>query len=157
MPHPVEIRLPVLDHAGERQIEESIPAESLGEHRYRLLASPGLVEGLAAGDEIALAPDVPAGFTVLRRGGRLCVWVYVPEPPAEQTDTRLSAAAGVLGGYLDGGNRGLRILTVPLGAGFSQVEAELDGVVRDLPGSSWAYGNVYDRDDQPLGWWNPQT
>jgi hypothetical protein len=157
MAQPVELRLPVLDDAGRRRIEESVPAESLGGDRYRLLASPGLVEGLAAGDEIALAPDEPAGCRVLRRGGKLCLWVYVPDPPPEQTDARLSVAAVVLGGYLDGGNRGLRILTVPLSAGFQEVEAELDGAVRDLPGSSWSYGNVYDRDNRPLGWWNAQA
>ena len=156
MAEPVELRLPVLDDSGRPKIEEVVPAEPLGNERYRLLASPGLVEGLAAGDEIALAPAEPAGFTVLRRGGRLCIWVYVPEPPAEQTEARLGVAALILGGYLDGGNKGLRILTVPLSAGFKQVEAELDGAVRDLQGSSWSYGNVYDRDNRPLGWWNAQ-
>jgi len=49
----------------------------------------------------------------------------------------------------------LRILTVPVAAGFARVEAALDAAVRELPGSSWAYGNVYDPQDRPLGWWEP--
>jgi hypothetical protein len=73
------------------------------------------------------------------------VWVYVPEPPPEQADARLSRAATTLGGYLDGGNTGLRILTVPLSAGFKRIEAEVEAAVAELSGSSWAYGNVYDR------------
>jgi hypothetical protein len=151
----IEIRLPVLDDSGQRRFEEILPAEPLGGGRFRLLASPGLVEGLAAEDELELAPADPAGYRVLRRGGRLCIWVYVQDPPPEQTETRLGRAAATLGGYLDGGNTGLRILTVPVSAGFGPVEAELAAVVAELPGSTWAYGNVYDRGngDRPLGWW----
>jgi Domain of unknown function (DUF4265) len=151
----IEIRLPALDQSGQQSIEEVLPAEPLGGDRFRLLASPGLVEGVAAGDEVELAPADPTGYRVLRRGGNLCVWVYVPEPPPEETDPRLSRAATALGGYLDGGNTGLRILTVPVSAGFRRVEAEVEAAVAELPGSSWAYGNVYDRQngDRPFGWW----
>jgi hypothetical protein len=150
-----EIQLPVLDSAGQRMIEELIPAEALGRSRYRLLASPGLVEGVAAGDEIELAPEEPAGFRVLRRGGQLCIWVYVPEPPPSRTESRLTQAARALGGYLDGGQTRLRILTVPVTAGFPAVEAELDAAVTELGDSTWAYGNVYHSGDasRPLGWW----
>ncbi|HKT59019.1 MAG TPA: DUF4265 domain-containing protein [Gemmatimonadales bacterium] len=134
-----------------------MPAEPLGGGRYRLLASPGLVEGVAAGDELELAPADPTGYRMIRRGGQLCIWVYVPEPPPVQTDERLSRAATSLGGYLDGGNTRLRILTVPVSAGFARVETELDAAVAELGGSSWTYGNVYDRQDRPLGWWEART
>jgi hypothetical protein len=86
-----------------------------------------------------------------------CIWVYVPDPPPTQTDARLSRAAASLGGYLDGGNTRLRILTVPVSAGFARVETELDAAVAELGGSSWAYGNVYDRQDRPLGWWEARA
>ena len=152
----IEIRLPALDESGRRDIEEVLPAEPLGGDRFRLLASPGLVEGVAAGDELELAPGEPTGYRVLRRGGNLCVWVYVSDPPPQQTETRLSRAATTLGGFLDGGNTGLRILTLPASAGFPRVEAEVEAAVAELPGSTWAYGNVYDRlnGDRPLGWWD---
>ena len=52
---------------------------------------------------------------------------------------RVSAGlATILGGYLDGGNTNLRVLTVPVSAGFKQVEAELGEAVAELPGSIWA-------------------
>jgi hypothetical protein len=151
----IEIRLPVLDESGRRSIEEVLPAEPLDGGRFRLLGSPGLVEGVAAGDEVELVPADPTGYRVLRRGGHLCVWVYVPEPPPEQTDARLSRAATTLGGYLDGGNTGLRILTIPVSAGFQRIEAEVEAAVAELSGSSWAHGNVYDRQngDRLFGWW----
>ncbi|HEX5576100.1 MAG TPA: DUF4265 domain-containing protein [Gemmatimonadales bacterium] len=150
----IEIRLPALDESGQRSIEEVLPAVSLGGDRFRLVGSPGLVEGVAAGDEVELAPADPTGYRVLRRGGNLCVWLYVPQPPPEQTDARLSQAATTLGGYLDGGNTGLRILTIPVSAGFERVETEVEAAVVELPGSSWAYGNVYDHADRLLGWWD---
>lgn len=64
-----EIQLPVLDASGKRTIDESVPAEPIGPGRFRLLASPGLVQGLAAGDEVELAPSQAQGFRVLQRGG----------------------------------------------------------------------------------------
>ena len=151
----IEIQLPVLDESGQRRFDEVLPAEPLGGGRFRLLASPGLVEGVAAEDELELAPADAAGYRVLRRGGRLCIWVYVPEPPDEQTEARVVRAAATLGGCLDGGNTGLLILTVPVSAGFERVEGELAAVVADLRGSTWAYGNVYDSRNggRPLGWW----
>jgi hypothetical protein len=149
----IEIRLPALDESGRRSVEEVLPAAPLGVGRYRLLASPGLVEGVAAGDELELAPADPAGYRVLRRGGNVCVWVYVPEPPPPQTDAHLGRIGASLGGYLDGGNKGLRILTVPVSVGFARIEAELGAAVAELGGASWAYGNIYDRQNRPLGWW----
>jgi hypothetical protein len=150
-----DIRLPVLDNSGQPTLEEELPAETLEAGRFRLLASPGLVEGVAAGDELELTSDEPTGFRVLRRGGQLCIWVYVPEPPPVGTEARLDRAARALGGYVDCGNSGLRILTVPVTAGFPRVEAELDAVVAEVGGSSWLYGNVYDwlNAGRPIGWW----
>jgi uncharacterized protein DUF4265 len=152
-----EIRLPALDQSGQRVMEEVLPADPLGRGRYRLLASPGMVEGVAAGDELELSPAEPAGYRVLRRGGQLCVWVYIPDPPPQHTDARLDQAARALGGYLDGGSTRLRILTVPVSAGFACVETELEAAVVELGDSSWAYGNVYDRQNRPLGWWEERA
>jgi Domain of unknown function (DUF4265) len=115
----IDIRLPVLDQSGQRMLEEVLPAEPLGRGRYRLLASPGLVEGVAAGDELELSPAEPPGTGSSGEGGQLCVWVYIPDPPPHHTDARLTQAAAALGGYLDGGNTRLRVLTVPVSAGFA--------------------------------------
>ncbi len=86
----VDILLPVLDADGKRTFDETLPAKPLGADRYRLLGSPGLVEGIAAGDELELHPAEPSGFRVLRRGGQLCVWVYVSEPLLAGTEERLA-------------------------------------------------------------------
>ncbi len=149
------ISLPVLDSAGHLSMQETLPAEPIGVGRWRLVASPGLVEGLAAGDEIEIDPMLPTGFRVLRRSGQLCIWFYLPTPPPPAADARVIRAAQRLGGYLDGGRAQLRVLTVPVSAGFEAIARELDSAARDLPGSSWLYGNVYEGGDptRPLNWW----
>lgn len=136
-------------------MEETLPAEPLGEGRWRLLASPGVVEGLAAGDEIALDPAVPRGFRLLKRSGQLCIWFYLPKPAPPAADARVIRAAGRLGGYLDGGRGQLRVLTVPVSSGFDAIARELDLAAKDLEGSTWLYGNVYESQDpeRPLNWW----
>jgi Domain of unknown function (DUF4265) len=55
---------------------ESILVDVLGENRYRVVASPGLAEGMAANDEIELAPDEPLGYRILKRGGNISVQFF---------------------------------------------------------------------------------
>jgi hypothetical protein len=151
-----ELLVPVFG-GGARQGEESLPVADAGAGRFRLLASPGFVEGLAAGDELELADDAPLGYHVLRRGGNLCVWLYfardVAEGSAEAADARRVAES--LGGRVDGGYARMVVLTIPLAAGFAAVEGALDAAVARHAGASWSYGNVYDpRDGEtPLDWW----
>lgn len=153
---PGQVVVPVLSD-GRRQGEESLPAIEVGPGRYRLLASPGFVEGLAAGDEFELSPDSPLGYRVLARGGNLCAWFYFPhEVDAESHEVgELSRIAEALGGRLDGGWSRMAVLTVPLSAGWAAIESALNGALERLGGTSWLYGNVYDPIDgvAPLRWW----
>ena len=151
-----ELRVPVFSE-GAHQGEETLPVVALGQGRYLLLASPGFVEGLAAGDEFQLDVRARGGHRVLQRGGNLCVWFYHSEPLDESSeatcDVRLVAES--LGGRLDGGYSRMLVLTVPLAAGFDVVAAAFDEAVRRHAGSAWLYGNVYDPSEgsTPLNWW----
>lgn len=151
-----ELVVPVFSN-GVRQGEETLPVAALGGGHYRLLASPGFVEGLAAGDEFELDASVACGHRVLRRGGNLCVWFYHAEPLSEESvataDVRLVAES--LGGHLDGGYSRMLVLTIPLAAGFDAVAHAFDEAVHRHAGSAWLYGNVYDPSDgmTPLNWW----
>ena len=142
---------------GERKGEESLPVVVIRPGRYRLLSSPGFVEGLAAGDEFELSADAPQGYRVLARGGNLCVWFYfhrdVDAGSPETADISRTAAA--LGGRVDGGWSRMLVITVPLTAGWSAIEASMNEAVERLGASSWLYGNVYDPIDgvTPLRWW----
>ena len=153
---PKEVRLPVLSD-GQRQGEESLPTVVVAPGRYRLLASPGFVEGLAADDEFELSPDSPQGYRVLARGGNLCVWFYFPhevDPDGGDAD-ELSRTAASLGGRLDGGWSRMLVLTIPVSAGWREIESAMNAAIERVGGSSWLYGNVYDPVDgvTPLRWW----
>jgi hypothetical protein len=52
-------------------VEESVLVETLGPNRFRLVRSPGLVPGLAAGDEFELAAAEAHGYRLLIRGGNV--------------------------------------------------------------------------------------
>ena len=152
-----EIVLPVFVD-DTRRGEEAIPATSLGGSRFVIDASPGMVEGIAAGDKIEVAPGDRLGYRVLERGGNLCVWFYFPRPVDETHPDVFALATSIeaLGGWLDGGYARMVVFTIPVSAGFAAVEAVLDAAVGRHPESTWSYGNVYDPSDgkTPLGWWS---
>ena len=151
-----EVRVPVYSN-GEQRGEESLPVVVVGPERYRLLASPGFVEGLAAGDEFELAADAPQGYRVLARGGNLCIWFYFHKEvdAVSPAAADLSRTVGALSGRLDGGWSRMLVLTVPLTAGWATIEASMNAAVARLGAASWQYGNVYDSADgiTPLRWW----
>jgi len=133
---------------------EPVHVEVLEGGRYRLLYSPGLVEGVAAGDEIELL-DEAGTFRIIRRGGNLAVQVFSQEPVQPLRDELADQVRERLSGSLDGDiDRGM-VFTIPLSTGFAAIEAFFDGFVRTHAGTEWSYGNVYDPDTgRPLGWWN---
>ena len=60
-----------------------------------------------------------------------------------------------IGGWLDGAIEHGVVYTVPVVAGFGQIESIADAVVGRYPGAEWIYGNIYSVDDgtTPLNWW----
>jgi hypothetical protein len=131
---------------------ESVLVEPRGERRYRVLASPGLLEGVAAGDEIELTDEEP-GYRVLARGGNVCVQFHW-DGDIQRCERELLPKIEALGGWIDGGTSRLIVFTIPASAGFPAIEAVFATVAADYPGCAWLYGNVYDPvDGTPLNWW----
>jgi hypothetical protein len=131
---------------------EEVLAERRSMKRYKLLKSPGLVQGLAAGDVFEALPD--GTFNVVERGRNLSIQIFGRGDmnPVERLATeRLS----VLGGRLDGQSQRELVYTVPIVAGFPAVEAILNELVARFPAVDWYFGNVYDPSDgvTPLNWW----
>lgn len=134
-----------------REVRESVVVDDLGDGRYRLLRSPGVLGNLAAGDLFELDPD--DGLRVLERGGNLSVQVSSATPLGE-CERFLAERLVPLGGYLDGREDGVVVFTVPASAGFPALDAVLREVEARFPGCVAAYGNVTDDDDAPLDWWS---
>lgn len=153
------ITLPVFSDDGRLETREVLEVQPVAPGRCRLLHSPAFVDGLAAGDVIELDENERSGFRVLSRAGNLAVIVTFAENQDRSTEPveRLVRAVEALGGNRDGGPARMLVLTVPLRAGFPAVEKLMNGFVAELPGTSWWYGNVYERGDaaRPLDWWKP--
>jgi len=156
--HPT-VHLPVYKEDGTSNSTEELEVEQLGENHFRLIYSPGVVDGLAGGDEFALTKSDRLGYTIIKRSGNLCVWFYF----SKQGQNRGPAAADVraqveqIGGWCDGGMNYLLVFTIPVSRGFHVIEPLFDSLVKQHPGSTWFYGNVYDPIDgqTPLRWWEP--
>ena len=131
---------------------EEVPVEPLGGERYRLLASPGLLDGLAAGDVFDRHPD--GRYDVVEHGGNVCVQVYFAEhDPGERVEGVLVPEVTALGGWLDGRTPGVAVFTIPVSAGFAAIEGVLEGWIGDEPHARWSYANVYGPDGDQLRWW----
>ena len=140
----VHLLLLVEYHEG-RPFQEPVHAQPLELGGYRLLYSPGLVQGIAAGDEFRLLGDDGA-FEVTRRGGNLAIQLFSLDSVAPFRE-ELAAQVRGLGGTLDGEvERGLAF-TVPVSAGFPAVESLFKAWVANHPGWEWCFGNVYDPRD----------
>lgn len=133
---------------------EPVHVQPLGDNHYRVLASPGFVLGVAAGDEIELLGK-DGRFRILRRGGNVVVQLFSTEPVQAFRESLAAEVRERLAGVPDGGiERGL-VFTIPLATGFDSIEAFFNGVVNEHPAMEWMYGNVYDpATGAPLDWWN---
>src|SRR5262249_33187212 len=102
---------------------EEVLVEHLSAQQYKLRCSPGLVQGLAAGDVIEAPGD--GTFRVLERGRNLCIQIFgsgdltIFEKMATEKLTPL-------GGRLDGKAKELLVYTIPVTAGFAAVETVLN-------------------------------
>ena len=142
----------LVEVANGRRKREPVHVEPLGNSRYRVLFTPGLVYGIAAGDEIEMLDDEGA-FRVVKRGGNLAVRVLSEQPLGERGDQLAAKVQQQLNGSLDGRiPRGLAF-TIPVTTGFTAIEALFNQFVSENPAALWEYGNVYDDKDRPLNWW----
>ncbi|MFF4121864.1 DUF4265 domain-containing protein [Streptomyces sp. NPDC001714] len=129
--------------------DEMVAATRLAETRYLVRLSPGFYRGIAAGDEVEY-DQITKSATVITRGGNVAIQVFHEGIPGEVIDSFKKRVAGI-GGRVDGELDSLVVLTFPVGIGFPAIES----IMAALPerGIEWEYGNVYDQNGEPLGWW----
>jgi len=137
-----------------RPVKEPVHVRDRGGGRFGVLYSPGLVQGIAAGDEFRLLDD-DGRFEVLSRAGNLAVQVFSREPVATLRDELVRRVTG-LAGRLDGAIEHGLVFTLPLpAAGFAAIDAVFNRWIAEHAGWEWYYGNVYSPADgvTPLNWW----
>jgi hypothetical protein len=131
---------------------QPVEIRRLADGLLEILYSPGLVEGIAAGDAVRVTDPATGAFEVVRRGGNLSVKLLHEEPIQPVLDW-LGPCLLALRARLDGQAEHGAVLTIPIANGFPAVDAAMDAVAAAFPGLVWYYGNVYDAAGEPLGWW----
>ncbi|WP_329086147.1 DUF4265 domain-containing protein [Actinomadura citrea] len=132
-------------------VYELIPAERLLEGRYKLVGTPALVLGCAAGDTVLL--DDSMRVQVLQRGGNVAVQA-APVADFDISDVdRLREAMIPLRGLVEApADLRFVVVTVPAAAGFPRIESIMDEWATTA-NAQWWYGNVTDDEGAPLNWW----
>ncbi|MER6121784.1 DUF4265 domain-containing protein [Streptomyces sp. NPDC001795] len=145
---PIGLRLKVESDDGATA-DEVVAASRLSGTRYLVRLSPGFYRGIAAGDEIEY-DETAKSAKVVTRGGNIAIQVFHEGISAEVIESFKASAAG-LGARVDGELESLVVLTFPANIGFRAIES----LMATLPerGIEWEYGNVYDQNGEPLGWW----
>ncbi|AVS66199.1 hypothetical protein C8245_11410 [Paracidovorax avenae] len=127
--------------AGKNQhgnVYEELPAKKISDNIYVLLASPGLLLGLAKGDLIHLHEN---HYEILEHGGNFCIQMYVPSLDSE-TIKQINNLLKPISGTLDGHGDGALAFSVPVSSGFSATNKVFDNM-RTLLGSEYYYSNIY--------------
>jgi hypothetical protein len=131
---------------------QPVEVEAISANHYRVVYSPGFVEGIAAGDTIRIIDRGLGLFEVVSRGGNVAI-KFATEQPIADVLQFISTELALLGGRFDGAIEHVGVWTVPVVAGFKEIESALARAVALMPGSQWWYGNVYDDKGNPLRWW----
>src|SRR4029077_7801100 len=97
-PHQLTVDLLAGHKPSGEPVYEEVPVEALDGRRFRLLACPGLLDGLAAGDIFDRHED--GSYTVITRSGNLCVQLWYPHQDLdERVDLELLPRVAALGGW----------------------------------------------------------
>jgi hypothetical protein len=133
---------------------EPVPARKLPDETFQILASPGLVEGIAAGDVVRVLDHVLGTFEVVLRGGNVSIKIISPGS-IQPLIKRLQEDFERIGGWIDGKIERAAVFTVPVKVGFRPMEELMARIIAAFPGLVWYYGNVYGADGvTPLKWWD---
>jgi hypothetical protein len=141
---------------GGAHILDEVLAEPIAKNKYRVLRSPALTLGIAAGDTIELTDRTTGRFVVIERGGNVAVQLHMPANLTRVVDDEFVPAVEKLGGTVDTRvDYRMVVSTLPGIVGFDAIESLFGGFVERHPSIQWYYGNVYDPEDgvTPLNWW----
>ncbi len=140
--------------SSDSAVRESLLVDELAENLFKLMASPGLVLGLAKGDVFKIEEGTKP--VLVQRGGNLAIQVYKKSVVASRhAHFEELILESLTTASLDGITDQQLVFTIPISEGFSQIENVFNSAVSQCPEYEWYYGNVYDPVDgvTPLNWW----
>ncbi|SHN10805.1 DUF4265 domain-containing protein [Rhizobacter sp. OV335] len=142
-------------NTGEPVFEEMLVTD-LGDSVMRVERSPGLVLGIARGDEIRYRME-SGQFEVLRRAGNVAIQVYYMQKQlSEQQISAFAESLGeAMGATWDGFTPKQAVFSIDLKRnGFPAIENAFNRFIEGHPRVEWHYSNVFaDDGTTPLNWW----
>ena len=131
---------------------QPVEVELISPKVYRILFSPGFVEGVAAGDVIRVTDERAGEFEVIEYGGNVSVKISDTSRIIEKLPEIYSILSQVNARH-DGNLEHVTVWTIPVESGFKAIEASITRACELLEDPAWWYSNVYDSQDNPINWW----
>src|SRR4051812_47587938 len=117
MPERTTISLVAGINSSGELVREEVLVDRTGNTEYRIVATPGLVLGIARGDVLSWVGG-DAKPQMLERGGFIGLQIH----GAHEVADLLRDDVSEMGEYLDGRARNLTIYSIPATAGFDRIE-----------------------------------
>jgi hypothetical protein len=129
---------------------ENLLAEPLADGRFRLVCTPGLIQGFAADDVIRYHADRRSAELV-SRGMKVGVQFYHPALD-DRVVAHIEGQVTAVGGSVDGHLQNLLVLTFPVGVRVGNIQSFLREYEERF-GAEWFFANLFTDDGRPLEWW----
>ncbi|RFS86981.1 DUF4265 domain-containing protein [Actinomadura spongiicola] len=121
---------------------EMVPVERLPDGQYKIVGTPALVLGCAAGDTVTL--DEAMRVRVLHHGGNLAIQAFPIKEFAHSDVERLREAMTPLSGLVEApANLRFIVVTVPMSAGIPHINSTMNEWAATA-NAEWSYGNAPD-------------
>jgi len=153
----LDVKILMNDHInliveGSKGGTQPVEVELISPNVYEVLYSPGFVEGIAAGDVVRVTDYSLGEFEVVKYGGNVSIKIADSKLIIEILP-KIDEILSFVGARRDGNMEYVAVWTIPVGSGFSEIEASVKKACALLKEPEWWYGNVYDPGGDPLNWW----
>jgi len=152
----IKIPLLVEDMTIKREI---VLARPLSNNEYILHSIPAFAYGVAFGDKVAISDMDKGVFNIITRGNNVTIRLFRQGTlDTKDIDDLIKKIISNGGAYEVGKNisakneSSLLLINVPVSIGFTAIEEMMK--IADQAQSNWEYGNVYNKDGDPIGWWS---
>lgn len=139
-----------IQDAGERGGVENLLATPVSPNEFRLILSPGFVQGFAAGD-IVRYDEQRQTLGLVERGGNVNVQFFHEYLPVNVV-SHIKNQVESVGGRVDGELGRLLVFTFPLSVGVANIQNFVTAIENTFP-VEWQFANLFSESGEPLEWW----
>ncbi len=144
----------------QREIVLAEPGESTD--LFIVKNIPAFTYGVAYGDLIQLIDEQSGEFRVIRHSGQITLRVFsvggLEKPEIHLLIDKIIALKGIFEvgkTNVDPTQKSLLLISLDISIGFGEIEKLMSSM--NAIDNQWEYGNIYDENGAPLGWWKGYT